>query len=89
MEDDPTLHISYDKDYQVTTIDFASANVGYPRGEYEPICDNGEPLKNRLVYEFYVRFLVVTNLATEDLLAEIEKMQTVEGIEKHGKKVRG
>ncbi len=87
LDDDPTLHLSYDPEYQVTSITFAAANIGYVRGEFEPVCDVGTSPRYRLEYEFYAHFLPLTDPSTSELFTEIKKMTTVENIEKYGKKV--
>ncbi|XP_072034527.1 transmembrane 7 superfamily member 3-like [Amphiura filiformis] len=88
LEDDPTLHINYDPGYQITTVLFAAANVGYPRGEFEPVCDVADSPRYRLEYDFYVRFLPLTDPSTSEVFTELKRMMTVEEIEKYGKKIK-
>ena len=88
LEDDPNLHVNYDPDYQITTIDFAAANVGYQQGEVEPVCDKQTSRRFKLEYDFYVRFLPYTDPSMSEVFTEVERMAKVKNIEKYGKKVR-
>ena len=88
LEDDPNLHITYDPDYQITAIEFAAANVGYRRGELEPVCDTPGARRFKLEYDIYVRFLPYTDPSVNEVFTEVERMATVKNVEKYGKKVK-
>ncbi|CAN0375257.1 unnamed protein product [Lampetra fluviatilis] len=88
MEVDPNLRLSYNL-YE-TVLEFAPANLGYPRGSAPPACDQdkGPESRWRLQYDVYQTFLDEGDLGADSLLSALRRLSTAGGCEAYGSKVR-
>uniref|UniRef100_S4RQT3 Uncharacterized protein n=1 Tax=Petromyzon marinus TaxID=7757 RepID=S4RQT3_PETMA len=74
MEVDPNLRLSYNL-YE-TVLEFAPANLGYPRGSVPPACDQdkGPESRWRLEYDVYQTFLEEGDLGVDSLLSALRRL---------------
>ncbi|XP_078738473.1 transmembrane 7 superfamily member 3 [Lampetra fluviatilis] len=88
MEVDPNLRLSYNL-YE-TVLEFAPANLGYPRGSAPPACDQdkGPESRWRLQYDVYQTFLDEGDLGADSLLSALRRLSTAGGCEAYGSKMR-
>nr|XP_032833865.1 transmembrane 7 superfamily member 3-like [Petromyzon marinus] len=88
MEVDPNLRLSYNL-YE-TVLEFAPANLGYPRGSVPPACDQdkGPESRWRLEYDVYQTFLEEGDLGVDSLLSALRRLSSASGCEAFGSKMR-
>ncbi|KAL0962965.1 hypothetical protein UPYG_G00347770 [Umbra pygmaea] len=86
LEIDPNVYVHYN--LFETTIRFAPANIGYPRGSSPPLCDTvDEKTRWRLVYDVYRYFLPENDLTELSLITGIQNVANVQSMEEHGKRL--
>lgn len=84
---DPNVYLHYNL-YE-TTVRFASANLGYERGELPPACD-APPGPNshwRLEYDVFQLFLPENDLSERSLFRALQAVADTEGMVSNGNKV--
>ncbi|XP_070567379.1 transmembrane 7 superfamily member 3-like [Ptychodera flava] len=79
---DANIHLHYN--IYETFIQFQPANIGWTRRAAQSTCDSSLSPRLRLVYEIYLYFLPEHNLEESRLFHGLQKMTTVDEIEKHG-----
>ncbi|XP_072322779.1 transmembrane 7 superfamily member 3-like isoform X3 [Scyliorhinus torazame] len=87
LENDPNLHLTYDR-YE-TAVTFAPANLGTVRQLAPPACDVKTDVHTRwrLTYDIYQYFLPESDLTMESLSKGMNKMSSVQEIERNGIKI--
>ncbi|XP_078077126.1 transmembrane 7 superfamily member 3-like [Mustelus asterias] len=87
LENDANLHLTYNK-YE-TAIMFAPANLGSVRQLPPPACDVRTDVHTRwrLTYDIYQYFLPENDLTMESLSKGMNKMSSVQEIERNGIKI--
>nr|XP_032833908.1 transmembrane 7 superfamily member 3-like [Petromyzon marinus] len=87
MEVDLNLRLSYNL-YE-TVLEFAPANLGYPRGSVPPACDQdkGPESRWRLEYDVYQTFLDEGDLGVDSLLSALRCLSSASGCEAFGSKL--
>ncbi|XP_006821744.1 transmembrane 7 superfamily member 3-like [Saccoglossus kowalevskii] len=82
---DPNIHVHYN--IYETVLQFAPANIGWPRDDAQPSCDTTRSPRLRLMYDVYQYFLPEHKLDEEYMFDGLQKMTTVDRIRKHGAKI--
>ncbi|KAM9772448.1 transmembrane 7 superfamily member 3 isoform 2-T2 [Syngnathus typhle] len=82
---DPNIYLRYN--LFETTIQFASANLGYARGGNPPSCDTstGTETRWRLEYDVYQYFLPENDFSEPSLFRAVQDVADVDGMTESGK----